>query len=371
MTFQIPYIGELPWVPERTIYVTRHGSHAYGTSLPESDIDLRGVVIPPREYLLGLNCLTEVEPFESYVQSPPEPDLVLYALRKFFILLTVANPNVLELLFTEPEDHLLVTPLGQRILDNRELFLSKQCRPAFSGYAREQMQRINTHYRWLKNPPKAEPTRKEFDLPERPEVPTNQLEAAQAAVQKQVDRWNWRKLEGVDPNTRLEIKAEFFERLMEITLWRFDTIEAHLYDAAANSLGFDTNFIHHLQKERKYNAAVNDWKSYQKWQRTRNPQRAELEAKFGYDTKHAMHLMRLFRMCKELLTDGVLRVRRPDAEELLEIRRGKYTYEEILEFSTTMDKELQELAEDSQLPLIPDREKIARLCDDIIASSWS
>src|ERR1039458_5020213 len=32
---------------------------------------------------------------------------------------------------------------------------------------------------------------------------------------------------------------------------------------------------------------------YNGWKAQRNPKRAELEAKFGYDTKHAMHLVRL------------------------------------------------------------------------------
>jgi len=45
-----------------------------------------------------------------------------------------------------------------------------------------------------------------------------------------------------------------------------------------------------------------------------------LEAKFGFDTKHAMHLIRLLRMAREILETGVVHVKRPDAEELSAIR---------------------------------------------------
>lgn len=73
------YSGNLPWVPSRTIYLTRHGSHAYGTNLPTSDLDLRGVMIAPREYYLGfLNTVEQV--------TQSEPDLTVFELRKFMKL---------------------------------------------------------------------------------------------------------------------------------------------------------------------------------------------------------------------------------------------------------------------------------------------
>lgn len=356
------YTGNLTWLPGSVIYMTRHGSHAYGTALPESDLDIRGVCIAPRRYHLGF------ERFDEYEQKVP--DLKIFELRKFFELALDANPNVLELLYTDPEDHLLVTPLGQKLLNNRDLFLSKRCRSSFSGYAIGQMKRINSHYRWLSNPPKAAPMREDFGLLTRDEVPANQLEAARAAVQKQVDEWEWRKLEGVDPSTRIDIKNEFFRRLLDITLWNWDEVHDKLYPAAANKLGFDTNFIRLLEQERKYSTALKEWNSFLEWQRNRNPARAALEAKFGYDTKHGMHLVRLFRMCKEILTEGTVRVRRPDAAELLEIRNGKIHYLDLVKLSEEMDAEISELAKKSTLPLSPDRGKAAALFEELLVASW-
>ncbi len=48
------YRGSLAWLPQRTIFLTRAGSHAYGLATPESDVDIRGVVIPPQEYFGSL-----------------------------------------------------------------------------------------------------------------------------------------------------------------------------------------------------------------------------------------------------------------------------------------------------------------------------
>ena len=171
------YTGNLKWLPERTLFITRHGSHAYGTSLPTSDIDIRGIVVAPLHYYLGIS-----EVFEQVIQSEPI-DLTVFDLRKFMKLAADANPNALEILFTDPSDHLLVHPLMEKLFEARQSFLSQRAKHTFSGYARSQMKRIKGHYRWLKDPPKAPPTRAEFDLPERTVIPADQLAAAQAAIQ--------------------------------------------------------------------------------------------------------------------------------------------------------------------------------------------
>ncbi len=43
------------WLNDNTIYLTKHGSQAYGTNTPTSDLDVRGVCIPPiKTHNLGL-----------------------------------------------------------------------------------------------------------------------------------------------------------------------------------------------------------------------------------------------------------------------------------------------------------------------------
>ena len=41
--WSVLYHGTLPWVPQRTIFLTRAGSHAYGLATAESDLGLRKV----------------------------------------------------------------------------------------------------------------------------------------------------------------------------------------------------------------------------------------------------------------------------------------------------------------------------------------
>src|SRR5271170_2373841 len=85
------YTGNLTWLPERTIYMTVHGSRAYGTNLPTSDTDIRGVCIAPKEFYLGF-----LSDFEQAVQEPPLDDLTVYDIRKFLSLAVESNPNVIE-----------------------------------------------------------------------------------------------------------------------------------------------------------------------------------------------------------------------------------------------------------------------------------
>ena len=72
-------------------------------------------------------------------------------------------------------------------------------------------------------------------------------------------------------------------------------------------------------------------------------------------------------MCREILVDGKVLVKRPDAEELLEIRNGTWPYEKIVEWAEAQDKELHVLMKESKLPKKPNMEKLDNLCMDIVS----
>ena len=143
----------LTWLATNTIYLTVHGSHAYGTNRPDSDIDLRGIAIPPLEYFLGVNDV-----FHQAEFSDPY-DCVIFDIRKFFKLAFDCNPNVLELLFTDKSCHIKTSSLFDEIASIRDSFLSKKVRFTFAGYAHSQLKRIRRHRRWLQSPPKGKPSR--------------------------------------------------------------------------------------------------------------------------------------------------------------------------------------------------------------------
>ena len=65
-------------VSKRTVYLCKHGSHAYGLSTPTSDLDIKGVCIAPSETYLGF--LGKFEQQEQMVHSGYPEDKVIYCL---------------------------------------------------------------------------------------------------------------------------------------------------------------------------------------------------------------------------------------------------------------------------------------------------
>jgi predicted nucleotidyltransferase len=269
-----------PFWETHLIYKVIAGSQAYGLETEQSDLDVRGVCIPPRRYLLGLGV------FEQWENQDPEGDTVIYALTKFVRLALVCNPNIIELLYTDPRHVLFVNDHGRRLLERRHLFLSRLARQTFAGYAISQLRRIERHHRWLVDPPDHQPTQEEYGgwlADARPKFPDHQAHGA-------------------------------------------------------------------------YQAALKHWNHYQTWRRRRNPARAELERRYGYDTKHAMHLFRLLKMGAEILETGQVHVYRPDRDWLRAVREGLLSYEEVLDLAAAYEARLEAVAERSPLPEEPDFE---------------
>lgn len=354
MSDAFPYRGNLTWLERGTVLLVTSGSHAYGLTTPTSDLDIKGIAVPPREYFLGF--ASRFEQAES-----KDPDMVVYDIRKFLALAAENNPNILEVLWGDESDRRIVAPAGRRLIDSRQLFLSKKAKHTFCGYAVAQLKRIKTHRRWIMTPAKAPPTRAEFGLPERTVIPADQLEAAQAAIAKKITTWNLDDMSGLEPGDRIRIQAMMAEMMAEMSL----TADAQ-YAAAARSIGYDENFLRLLDLERQYKARKTEWEQYQNWIATRNPARAEIEKKYGYDAKHAMHLVRLMRMAREILETGKVIVKRPDREELLAIRNGAWPYEQLVEWAERQDAELQEIYKTSPLPNTADRAALDRLCISIV-----
>lgn len=357
--FYSKFPKDISWISNRTIYLSLHGSRAYGTFDPiTSDWDYKGVCIPPKEYLYS-----SARKFEQAILS--NPDVVIYDLRKFFKLATECNPNFLESLFVDPEDIIYIDSLGEILLSNREMFLSKKVKHTFSGYASSQLHRIKTHNRFIINPPKTPPTRSELGLPAYSVIPQSQIMAVCAEIQKELDKFQFDSFDDLDAPTKINIQNTMTKMLAELKI----TSNKH-WEAASRKIGLSDNLIEVIQREREYSNKKQEWEQYQSWKTHRTPARAASEEKYGVDLKNAYHLIRLIRMCREILTTGKVIVKRPDREELIAIRNGAWTYDQILEFADKEDKSLNELYLTSKvLPEAPDKEKIDALCIMMIEKS--
>ena len=137
------------------------GSIAYGVSNDNSDMDIYGFAIPPRDtvfphlsgYIHGFD--EELKPFTQFQQHKiqdssgnagkgREYDLTIYSIIKYFRLLTDCNPNIIDTLFVPRRCVVYSTSIGELVRENRHSFLHKGCWPTFKGYAYAQIHKMKT-----------------------------------------------------------------------------------------------------------------------------------------------------------------------------------------------------------------------------------
>lgn len=353
---------------ENKIYECRAGSHAYGLSTPESDIDTRGIFIQPKDIVLN--------PFQNIEQcNDATQDRQLMALDKFMVLASKCNPNIIELLFVEPEDVLYKDPVMDILIKNRNLLVTSQARHTFSGYAVSQLKRIKGHNKHLENP----------QPEEHPSI---------------VDYLKWITPDGKVVNVRQHTTFKD-----DIRKWIGVKVNNHLYTVYATSLSLDDNdFIrplvsstdknnlHPINTEHaweffnankgmfffmgsmtfaleEYKNDVQLWENYWSWKNNRNEKRSKLEEEFGYDTKHAMHLVRLLTMGKEILSGEGVKVRRKeDRQALMDIRGGKVTYDSLIKHADAMLDNISAMSTD--LPRSADTVKLAVIYSEMVETFW-
>ena len=293
------------------------GSHAYGTNVQGSDIDVRGIALNSKTDILGATN------FDQVVNEAT--DTTIYSFNKIISLLTNCNPNTIEMLGLKPEHYLYLSPIGQELLDNRKLFLSKRALYSFGGYATSQLRRLdNKSMRTL-----AQAQQEQHIL--------NSINNATITFPEKYDCF--KDGEGIrlylDVSNNPDMDKEIF---------------------------MDINLTHYPLRD--YKSMWSDMKNIVS-EYGKIGQRNKKAIEHGKISKHMMHLIRLYLMCIDILEkEEIITYREADLEYLLSIRYGKFLDEEghpvegFYDIINEFERRMEYAAENSSLPEKPDHKAI-------------
>lgn len=267
---------------DKIMFLCLGGSHSYGTNIETSDVDIRGVALNTKEDLVGLTT------FEQFQDSAT--DTTIYSFTKFIKLCRDCNPNIIEMLFCKPEHYFYVSPLGQLLLDNRHLFLSKKAHYTFGGYAHAQLNKLENL------------TMRAGDILTEEEAQKHILRSCQNAV------------------SGCREKVGFAEDAFSLYVDQSEEGEWGIYcDCSVKHLKIQ-DFRDVLAQTA--NVMVN----YVGGVGNRNKKKDDMHM-----NKHQLHLYRLYSMAAEILETGDLHTYRDkDHDLLMAIRNGKFRDEKSI-----------------------------------------
>ena len=312
-----------PRLGSRIMLLGVSGSYGYGTNREGSDIDFRGVTLNLPSDLIGLTS------FEQYEDTAT--DTVIYSFNKLVSLLLNCNPNTIEILGLDEGQYVIKTPVGQELLDHRQLFLSKRAAASFGHYADAQLRRLQNA---IARDTLPQPSREEHIL---------------KSVNHTLEDYNRRQQEDYKTGARLYIDMAETEGLeTEIFLdGDFRHFPLRRYNDLMNTL----------------NSVVRDYDRIGK----RNHKKDD-----NHLNKHAMHLVRLFMMGIDILEKGEIRTHRPEADLrlLISIRNGDYMEGGVLtpafyEIVADYERRFHEAEVNSVLPDNPDMEAVGAFVESI------
>jgi hypothetical protein len=327
----------------RPLYLVIRGSHAYGTNIETSDTDYAGVFIQSMDDIMGNKYKEQINDDKNYT--------VIYELRRFLELLASNNPTVLELLNT-PEDCIIYKdPSFDVILENREKFITKVCGKSFGGYARQQIGKAKGQDK-KQNWERDKVTRKTpldfcYIYNKNKSIPLVDWLESRGMNQELCGLSkipHCKDLYAIYYDNTINKSAKFkgiaFEDSNEVRLTSIDK-------------EFEDMFIGYISYNKDgYSQHCKDYNSYQTWINERNEARWVDVKSHGQkiDGKNMMHCRRLMDMAREIGEGKGIIVRRPNAQELIDIRKGKIDLQSLIDHVEKEIKEVDKLFEESNLP---------------------
>jgi predicted nucleotidyltransferase len=352
-----------------TLLRVYRGSYVYGTYIEGvSDKDESGLYMSPLEDLFGLNYTEQINDGKN--------DIVFYELKRFLELLVTNNPNVLELLYTPEKFYIYKNPVINILLDNKDKFITKICKNSFSGYAMSQIK-------------KAKGLDKKMNWESQEVVRKGVLDFCYVADNyKTADLNTWLAKRGLHQeycglvnlphikdayavfydfkkhendfgnlslNTPLSFKELQKSFLSSIEGLKYKGVihkgeisnDVSLSEIPKNQFSICTMSFN----KDAYSVHCKRYKEYQEWLQNRNTQRYVDVNSHGQkiDGKNMLHCVRLIKTAREIAEGKGIIVERPDADELLKIRRGEVDLDKLIEWGENEILEINKVFEKSNL----------------------
>ncbi|MEM6394847.1 MAG: nucleotidyltransferase domain-containing protein [Bacteroidota bacterium] len=315
------------------------GSQAYGLETPTSDVDLKGVFLLPKNRFYGLDYVKQV--------ANPSNDIVFYELGRFMELLSVNNPNILELLNTPEQSVIYKNPILNQI-DSRKI-ISKKCKDSFGKFAISQIKKAKGLNKKIVNPvgkDRKSPLDFCYVNHQSGSIPLMSFLTNKGWEQENCGLINIPYMQNIYGLYHSEsiryagiVKSDKSNELSLSSIPRGEPQKALLY--------FNKN---------GYSKYCKDYRQYWEWVDNRNEDRYQHTQSHGknYDSKNMMHTFRLLNMAIEIAREQTIKVFRNDREFLMEIRSGRFEYDELLKLANQKQREIEAAFEKSDLPEVPD-----------------
>lgn len=345
---------------KQILFETIVGSVAFGTNTPESDEDRRRVYIQDPNEILGFKYQSQVENTKDDVE---------YEIRRFMELLMVANPNALEILYSPTDCIVYCHPVFQILIDNRDKFLTKQCKDSFGGFAVQQIRKSKGHDKKMNW--EAERTVRKGVL--------DFCYVVDGGKTKNVQEW-------LTENKLLQENCGLvgLNHMPDCYCLYYDK-QRHVdgiyrgYKGICSPNGNDvilssipkgeTPLTTMVFNKNAYSISCREYREYENWLENRNMNRFVENAEHGQKVngKNLLHSRRLVDTALEIAETGTLNVRcSPEkVKQLLSIRRGEVPLTEIITNAETDIARLDEAYAVSNLPDRVDQEFAHKLLIEI------
>lgn len=300
----------------KVMFITLGGSYAYGTNVTTSDIDIRGCALNSKSDLIGMSYFEQVEDKKT--------DTTIYAFNKLIPLLLNCNPNCIELLGCKKEHYIYISPEGKELLGSYKLFLSKKAISSFGGYADAQLRRLQNAL-----------ARDTYQQSEKEKHIMNSVKSAMYSFGERYQKFEDGEIKlFIDSSEKEDKETEIFA---------------------------DINLKHYPLRDYKglwaeMNNIVKDYSKSNGRNRKKDDQHLN---------KHAMHLIRLYLMCIDLLEKEEINTYREKEHDLLmDIRNGKYQNEdgtfctEFFEMVDSYQHIMENAVKNTSLPKNPNYKEV-------------